>query len=98
MDVFHDNEGGERDDLQDLFQHDSPLKIQMDTAWVYAQLAADECRNNNLETARQYQTTAEQAYNEGTTLLVNNPGIISKQRLHEIQFHLQQSRRLLAMH
>ena len=79
------------------FQFDPLLKIQMDRAWVNAQLAVDERRSENIESARQHQTVAERAYEEGMTLLVKNDGVISEQRLQKIQFSLQRSLRLLGI-
>lgn len=96
MDVaYHDEDlNREHKDVLDNIRVDSPLKVHMDTAWVYAHVAADEYRSGDLGSARQAQKWAEQAYRDGMMLLAENSAAISEKRLQEIISRLQQNRLL----
>lgn len=98
-DSYHDEDlNREHNDvLEEIATGDPPFKVHMDTAWVYSQLAADAYRSGDLESARQLQTQAEQAYEHGMMRLEGNSGLVSEQRMQEIIFRLQHNRRLLAI-
>jgi hypothetical protein len=53
MDIaYHDEDfNREHKDVLENIRVDHPAKVQMDTAWVYAQVAADEYQNGDLENA-----------------------------------------------
>jgi hypothetical protein len=73
MDIAYHGEDFAREhkDVLDNIRVDHPLKVPMDTAWVYAQ-AADQYQYGDVEDARQTQKSARQAYNNAMRLLVEH--------------------------
>jgi hypothetical protein len=99
MDIaFHDEEFNRKHkQVLDNIRIDPVVTVEMDTAWVYAQVALDEYRRGDLESAKAAQKIAEQAYGRGLTLLPDNLNLITEDRLREISASPECNRSFIAV-